>query len=56
MKRKTGERSICKLCDQEIEWVGHWHDRGGNTTCPPYKGPDGEIIDPGHAKKHKPNS
>lgn len=34
-RRSYGERSICKRCDLEIEFIGgrNWHDRGGNTTC-----------------------
>lgn len=29
-----GQRDICARCDLEIEWVGFWHDRGGNKLCP----------------------
>lgn len=34
-RHSYGERSICKRCDLEIEFIGQrkWHDRGGNTAC-----------------------
>ena len=34
-RHSYGERSICKRCDLEIEFIGkrNWHDRGGNTQC-----------------------
>ena len=30
---RYGNRSICRHCDLEIEYVGKWRDRGGNTAC-----------------------
>lgn len=30
-----GQRAACKHCGQDVEWVGYWHDRGGNRACPP---------------------
>lgn len=56
-KRKFGDREACRLCGVDIEWHGKahgWIDRGGNRSCVPYEGKDGEIIRPPETVKHKP--
>jgi len=53
-KRKYGDQRACTRCGQDVEWHGRahgWLDRGCNTDCPPYKGPNHEIIVP-KDKKH----
>lgn len=60
-KRKYGDIASCKLCEQDIQWMGRkhgWRDRGNNRGCVPYKSRDaatrGEIITPPARAKHKP--
>lgn len=39
MKRYIGDREICVICGQEIEWHGRahgWIDRGKGRDCLPY--------------------
>lgn len=54
---KIGARSTCERCGQEIEWTGTtWWDRGGDVTCGPYAGSDGEIVPEDHTKPHMPGA
>ena len=56
LSKNYGMRSICKYCDQDIEFLGRadgWRDRGGNRACAPFIDPKkGEIVHPTtkHAK------
>lgn len=45
MRRTYGMRAACAHCGQDIEWVGYWHDRGGNRRCVPFIRA-GEIVKP----------
>lgn len=48
MKRKYGEQTACKYCQQDIEWQGRahgWTDRGGNRGCCPFI-KAGEVVKP----------
>jgi len=54
-KIRVGTRTTCDRCGQELEWNGTaWWDRGSDTCCGPYHGPDGEIVPERYTKKHKP--
>ena len=56
-RTKYGEQAACERCGQDIEFIGNrrWHDRGGNTHCPPYRVKGGEVIDPKGRYAHRPH-
>lgn len=55
-KRQHGECASCKICGQDIQWLGRahgWRDRGGNRECVAFE-QKGEIVRPPKGTKHKP--
>lgn len=53
MRIKYGTRSYCKVCGQDVEYVGRkvWTDRGGSSTCPAYFDADKqEYVKPENQK------
>jgi hypothetical protein len=55
MRIMYGDRSVCALCGQDIEWSGakhRWKDRGANRECVPYRDKNGEILRPRKDQKH----
>lgn len=50
-----GRQTSCRYCGHDIENHGRrqWIDRGTGRQCLPYKGRDGEIVQP--KTKHAPH-
>lgn len=49
MRHRLGDRAVCKLCGQDIEFHGsrQWRDRGNGRECLPYVDHKlGEIVRP----------